>query len=123
MDADFKKKIFKLRKIDSRYEADAYTFIMECFRFSSGKKTRTQTRNLKAREICEAVKDLALENFGPMAGTVLSEWGVKNTADIGQLVKGLVEVKILAEEADDSYDLFNDLFDFHEVFEKPYEPK
>lgn len=123
MDDDFRVKVSNIRKRNPSYEADAYTFLMECFRYTSGKRRQTADRHLKAADICEAVKSNALETFGPMAATVLEEWGIKSACDIGEMVRNLVDEKILIREENDAYEAFEGVFDFHESFVKPYEPE
>lgn len=123
MDADFRARVADIRKINPAYEADAYPFLMECFRYASGKKRQSAKHHLKAADICDAVKNYALDTFGPMAATVLGEWGIKSTRDIGAVVRGLVDAGVLIREENDSYEEFDEVFDFNETFVLPYEPE
>jgi uncharacterized repeat protein (TIGR04138 family) len=66
------------------------------------------------------VRDLALERFGPMARTVLEHWGIRATADLGDLVFALVECGVLIKQDEDVMEDFHDVFDFDEVFERDY---
>jgi uncharacterized repeat protein (TIGR04138 family) len=51
---------------------------------------------------------------------VLEHWGVRSTADIGDVVFTLVELDLLMSQATDSRDEFADVFDFDQAFERDY---
>lgn len=77
-------------------------------------------RHISGRQLCEAMKDLAIERWGLLAGTVLAHWGIHSTKDFGRIVFALVENQILSKQPQDSIDDFDRVYSFHEVFDKPY---
>jgi uncharacterized repeat protein (TIGR04138 family) len=55
-----------------------------------------------------------------LAQLVLEHWGVRSTADIGDVVFTLVELGLLISQPSDSRDEFVGVFDFGEAFEREY---
>ena len=66
------------------------------------------------------MRDLALEKFGVMGRLVLDHWGVRTSADVGDVVFTLVECGFLISQPTDSRDDFVDVVDFDRVFEHEY---
>jgi uncharacterized repeat protein (TIGR04138 family) len=67
-------------------------------------------------ELLDGYRDLAVQTFGFLARTVLSQWGVEATDDVGDMVFHLIEEDLLQKTADDRLEDFHDLFDFDEAF-------
>lgn len=108
----------RLRERHPRYHESAYLFVLSALHHVlSG---LDEPRHVSGRELAEGVRDLALERFGPMARTVLEYWGVRTTADLGELVFALVDCGILIKQDEDVPEEFEDVFDFEEVFERNY---
>jgi uncharacterized repeat protein (TIGR04138 family) len=73
---------------------------------------RDPPRHLTGRELCEAIRRYALDQFGFMAKTVLNNWGVHNTGDFGNIVFNLIEIGEMSKTKDDRREDFDDVFDF-----------
>ena len=58
-----------------------------------------------------------------MALTVLDEWGVTRCEDVGEMVFNLIEAGAFGQSETDCREDFASLYDFVEVFEKPFEPR
>ncbi len=101
-----------------RYAEAAYVFVLEALHHRLLQLERP--RHLSGAELAEAVRDLALERFGPLARTVLRHWGVHSTSDMGNVVFLLVESGILIKQPTDTPEDFEDLFSFEEAFETGY---
>jgi uncharacterized repeat protein (TIGR04138 family) len=61
-----------------------------------------------------------MNEFGPLAGTVLGHWGIHTTDDVGDIVFALVDAGVLVKEEEDRLRDFHGVFDFEEVFERNY---
>ena len=125
---------------DSRYSIEAYAFVLESLRVarhhklkglakkqerigaprprkkSPGPKTG-QTKfdeagHVTGRELCQAARRLALRHYGLMALTVLEQWGVRSTSDIGDIVFNLIHTGNLDKTPSDSRADFDQVFDF-----------
>ena len=111
---------------DDRYHRDAYYFVREGLDFTQHKLTKAagakDPRHVSGRELMDGMRRYALENYGPMAKTLLNEWGVNSTEDFGEIVFNLVENNLLAKTEEDSREDFGDGFDFDEAFIAPFQP-
>ncbi len=108
----------RLARRNPRYAEAAYIFVLEALHHRI--QQLKQPRHLTGPELAEAVRDLALVRFGPMARSVLRHWGVHSTSDMGNVVFLLVESGILIKQPTDTPEDFEDLFSFEEAFETGY---
>ncbi len=118
MDQQFYTIVSNICDKDHRYHPESYEFVMEALNVSQ--KKFKKARHVSGNELLEGIKALTLRKFGPMALTVLKHWGINATEDFGNIVFNLVEYKILAKDANDSYESFKNAYDFEEVFAKGY---
>ncbi len=109
---------------DPRYPAEAYHFVREGLDHTVKtlkKGVRGAARHVSGKELLEGLREHALEEFGPMALSVLDAWNIRRTEDFGELVFNLVEAGKLARTERDSKDDFAGGYDFQEAFARPYE--
>jgi len=109
-------KIVDITERDGRYAYEAYPFVMEAVESSVAELS--EARHITGRELCERIRELALERFGPMAKDVLCFWGIRTTADFGNIVFNLVGEGLLLKTDEDSLADFIDVFDFDTAFEQ-----
>ena len=116
MDApeDLLQKIQGLVDRSSKYKFEAYSFILSALHHTMTKLT--PPRHITGREFCEGIRGYAIDQYGPMAGTVLGHWGITRTLDFGQIVFDLVEVGLMRKTEEDSLDDFKDVYDFKDAF-------
>ena len=122
---NFDEKVEMILAKDSRYARDAYAFVRESLDFTQktiGKENRGQVRHISGQELLDGIRQFALAQFGPMAVTVLEEWGVHNSRDFGEIVFNMVEIELLAKTEKDNRDDFNNGYDFTDAFRKPFWP-
>jgi uncharacterized repeat protein (TIGR04138 family) len=122
----FPADIEKLCTRDSRYAADAYFFLVEALNTTTKKHLKenpNRDRHVTGQELSEGIRDVALEEFGPMAYTVFSEWGIRSTSDFGEIVYNLIDIGRLGKTDSDSKADFNAVFDFDEAFRAPFQPQ
>jgi uncharacterized repeat protein (TIGR04138 family) len=111
---------------DARYHRDAYFFLREALDFTQKaiiKENRGQLRHVTGQELLAGIREYALQQFGPMALTVLEEWGIKCCEDFGEIVFNMVDAGLLAKTEKDSRDDFHGGYDFDEAFRKPFLPQ
>src|SRR3989338_5274836 len=111
---DFYEVVAEIYEKDGRYKPDAYEFIIQALHFTQ-KKLKKHT-HVTGRELSEGLRDFAIEQFGPMAKTVLTRWGISKTQDYGNIVFNLIEKKLLSKTEEDSISDFKDVYDFESVF-------
>ena len=122
----FAEVVAAIRRKDTRYEADAYTFVRAALDFTSKaleKPREGPERHVSGTELLDGFRKFALQEFGPMAATVLASWGVATTADIGEIVFNLVERGILGKTDRDRREDFAAGYDFREAFVEPFLPE
>jgi uncharacterized repeat protein (TIGR04138 family) len=121
----FEEALELIRAKDPRYSREAYLFIREALDFtqkSIARRLRGRLRHVSGQELLGGIRDYALEQFGPMAITVLAEWGVTRCEDFGEIVFNMVDIGLLAKTTKDSRADFASVYDFDEVFRRPFLP-
>ena len=118
--------IAKLREQDSRFAPAAYHFIRRALDHSLRKLKREDAdrpAHVTGKELLEGFRDLALAEFGPLAKTVLEDWGITKCAEVGEIVFHLVTMGVLGKNENDKIDDFEELWSFAEVFDIPFRPQ
>jgi uncharacterized repeat protein (TIGR04138 family) len=108
----------RIRVRERRFDERAYLFVLTAL--EQVQAQLSERRHISGRELALACRDLALERFGVMARLVLEHWGVRSSADIGDIVFTLVELELLISQPGDSREDFVDVFDFDQAFEREY---
>ncbi|MDX2192028.1 MAG: hypothetical protein NW201_01655 [Gemmatimonadales bacterium] len=104
-----------------QYDEKAYLFVLAAIEFL---QTRLPARrHVSGAELAEACRDLAREQFGLMAPSVLQFWGLTETLDFGRIVYALVDLGLLVTQPGDRLEDFADVFDFADAFGAEYEWK
>jgi uncharacterized repeat protein (TIGR04138 family) len=108
----------RIRLREPRFDERAYLFVLAALEYCQ--QRLDERRHINGRELALACRDLALERFGVMARLVLDHWGVRTSADIGDVVFTLVDLGLLMSQPTDTRDEFIDVFDFDQAFEREY---
>ena len=112
---------------DTRYDADAYSFVREGLDQTLKNLKRSEgagpDKHVSGPELLEGLRRFTLEEFGPMGRLVLNEWGLHECRDFGQIVFNLVSHNVLGRSDSDSIEDFKEMFTFEEAFETPFRPK
>jgi uncharacterized repeat protein (TIGR04138 family) len=125
-EASFEEAFARIQTKDSRYHRDAYLFVREALDYTQkhiAKDARGRVRHVSGQELLVGIREFALQQFGPMAKTVLEEWGVKSCEDFGEIVFNMIEVDWLAKTAKDSRADFAGGYTFDDAFRKPFLPR
>ena len=99
---------------DSRYKPDAYEFVLQGLEFT--RKKLKKTAHLTGAELARGLRDYAINQYGPLALSVLARWGVNQTIDFGNIVFNMVEMKLLSKTKEDNLLDFNRVYDFKAAF-------
>ncbi len=121
----FQEALEKISAADRRYHADAYAFLQDALvgTLKRRKKNRKDAAShVNAPELLDGFRLHALQEYGPMAITVLEYWGVRTCEDVGNMVFNLVSAEVFGKTDEDSPESFRGVYDFHEVFVKPFLP-
>jgi len=61
--------------------------------------------------------------YGPMAYSLMENWGLRQTEDFGEVVFNLVEYGIFGKTETDNRQDFTEVYDFASTFKEPFEPQ
>ena len=112
----FIEKIESLLEKDPSYKFEAYTFVLAALHDTvMGLK---KPRHITGGELALGIRKYALEQFGPMALTVLHYWGIRTTLDFGKIVYALIDVQLLSKQPEDKLVDFEGVYELEEVFGK-----
>ncbi len=103
-------------KKDARFDPRAYDFVLQVISEAS----ESAKGHVTGAELLDWFRDLALDAYGPLAYTVLTDWGVHTCEDVGDIVFSLYDSKRIAKTDSDSPADFIGGFDFREEFLGPY---
>lgn len=121
----FDTAVARIVENDPRFDRRAYDFLKEALDFTLTrimKEGQEGMRHVSGMELLHGFKDFALEQFGPMAATVMREWGLKNGYNVGEMVYALINAQVFAQQEGDSLNDFKGFMPFKDAFEKPFEP-
>src|SRR6201987_3046249 len=110
---------------DPRYQREAYVFLRDALDFTTKQQKKakgTSVRHVSGPELLEGVRQYALKEFGPMVVTVFENWGIRSCEDIGHMVFNLIGAGIFGKTDEDSIEDFKNVYQFEDVFVKPFEP-
>ena len=121
----FQEAVEALSKEDRRYHVEAYAFLRDALEATLKRRKKAKKESnghVGAVELVEGFRIHALDQFGPMAMTVLDYWGVRACDDIGHMVFNLVQAGVFGKTDDDALGDFSGHYDFHEAFVVPFAP-
>jgi len=103
---------------EPRFNEQAYLFVLAALEHCQS--VLEARRHINGPELARGCRDLALERYGLMAKLVLEHWGVRSTADIGDIVFTLVDLGFLLSQPQDNREEFLAVYDFDRAFEQEY---
>jgi uncharacterized repeat protein (TIGR04138 family) len=131
----------RLLQEDRRYTLEAYVFLFEALQyaqralgmgaekpsepapeepFEAAASDSGGQRHVSGQELCEAIRRYALHQYGFMAKTVLNSWGLRTTADFGEVVYNLIRIGQMRKAPGDRRVDFDNLYDFDHAFRRDY---
>jgi uncharacterized repeat protein (TIGR04138 family) len=118
-----------IRKEDPRFERQAYLFVRDGLEHAVKELKKRDaaraklSRHVTGRELAVGLREYALEQYGPLAKTVLNAWGVRETLHFGDIVYNFIEYSVFSKTEGDRREDFADVYSFEEAFEAPYRPR
>jgi uncharacterized repeat protein (TIGR04138 family) len=123
--AQFEESVASIIRREGRYDGHAYFFLKDALDFTLKRvmeETGGKGRHVSGKELLEGFRDLAIEQFGPMAATLMDEWGVKECRDVGNMVFLLIEEQVFGRQESDKPEDFDGVFDFRRSLREPFLP-
>ena len=111
---------------EGHYDKEAYFFLRDALETTLKRRKKARREpggHVSAAELLDGFRVHALEEFGPMAITVLDFWKVRSCEDVGRMVFDLIDAGVFGKTDQDSLDDFRAGFDFGEAFARPFRPE
>ncbi len=131
--------VAELLREDPRYKYEAYVFVFDALNYGqqvmglgqpaesepldveTDEATEDPEKHVSGQQLCEAVRQFALDQYGYMAKTVLGTWGIHGTGDIGEVVFNLIRIGKMRKTPQDRREDFEDVYDFDEAFRREFQ--
>jgi uncharacterized repeat protein (TIGR04138 family) len=127
-DLDFDEVVSLICKEDPRYDRRAYGFVRQGLdqtvkeiKKSDPERSR-HSLHVTGPELLHGLKAYALDQYGPLARTVLESWGVKRCSDFGEIVYNLIEYSVFSKTENDRKEDFAEVYNFADAFDQPFLP-
>jgi uncharacterized repeat protein (TIGR04138 family) len=127
-DPDFSESVTLICKEDPRFDRKAYDFVRlgldhtvkELKKKDAARAEKS--RHVSGPELLQGLRAYALDQYGPLAKTVLDSWGVRRCRDFGDIVFNLIEYNVFSKTDSDRREDFSDIYSFDEAFVLPFRP-
>jgi uncharacterized repeat protein (TIGR04138 family) len=122
----FEQSVVSILKRDRRFDPHAYFFLKDALDFTLKRISESnggQARHVTGPELLVGYRDYALEQFGPMAATLMDEWSIRKCQDVGDMVFNLIEEQVFGKQESDKKEDFSEAFDFQASLVTPFLPK
>ena len=73
-------------------------------------------RHVSGPELVHGLRVYALDQYGPLAKTVLNAWGMRRSSDFGEIVFNLLRIGQMRKTESDRRSDFDDVYDFDVAF-------
>ena len=127
--------LLQLVDSDKRYKLDAYLFVRDGLSYAQDVlrlggddeedeavvSTTEKERHLTGQQLCEALRQYALDQYGYMAKTVLNSWGLRTTGDFGEIVYNMIREKLMKKSETDRREDFDDVYGFDTALQQNYD--
>jgi uncharacterized repeat protein (TIGR04138 family) len=121
----FEQSVVSILKRDKRFDPHAYFFLKDALDFTLKRIAESnggRARHVTGPELLAGCRDFALEQFGPMASTLMSEWSIRKCQDVGDMVFNLIEEQVFGKQDSDKKEDFSEVFDFESSLIVPFLP-
>jgi uncharacterized repeat protein (TIGR04138 family) len=134
--------LVKLLTEDRRYKLEAYQFVGAGLEYAQEvlgmgtpgprkgrKKSKDReleladerpVRHVTGQDLCQALRQLAHDQYGYLAKLVLASWGVQRTSDFGEIVYNLIKIGKMSKSDDDRRADFENVYDFDQAFVRDF---
>jgi uncharacterized repeat protein (TIGR04138 family) len=127
-DLEFTEIVGLICKEDTRFDRKAYAFVRAALDHTVKEVKRKhpertgKSQHVTGAELLEGIRAYALEQYGPLAKTVLTSWGITRCSDFGDIVFNLIDYNVFSKTETDRREDFAEIYTFDEAFVQPFEP-
>jgi uncharacterized repeat protein (TIGR04138 family) len=126
---DINEIIALIRKEDPRFDRQAYAFVRDGLEYAVKELRKREAERAKVSchlsggELAHGLRAYALEQYGPLAKTVLNGWGISETIHFGDIVYNLIDYNVFSKTESDRREDFEGVFKFEDAFVAPFQPR
>ncbi len=127
-DLDFDEVVSLICKEDARFDRKGYHFVRQGLDHTvkdlrkRDAKRAGRSLHVTGPELLDGLRMYALDQFGPLAKTVLASWGITRCTDFGDIVFNLIEYNVFSKTDQDRREDFSETYTFEDAFVKPFLP-
>ena len=108
---------------DARYSPEAYDLVRVALNHASELfRKGEEDQHVSGQELLEGFRQYVIKEFGPMALTILHQWGLNRGLEVGHIVYNLIEIGYFGKNDGDSLEDFYGGYDFNTAFTEPFLP-
>ena len=118
----FEETLEAILRQETRYAREAYVFVQMAMDFYRARHAdeEAESQHLTGQELLLGVKELALEQFGPMAPQVLNHWGLSRGEDVGEIVYLFLDHGLMNKTESDQKEDFAGVMEFDPSMTEDY---
>lgn len=120
MDRELLERFEQAVRRDGRYPLEAFEFLHRGLELATQQKHGDappgQLCHVTGAELCEALRGLAVERWGPLAREVLRRWNIHRTRDFGEMVYFMIGLKLMGKQDSDQLGDFDNVYRFDQAF-------
>ncbi len=127
-DVEFSEVVNLICKEDGRFNPKAYTFVRQALDHTvkdlkkQAPERTSKSQHVTGPELLQGIRAYALDQYGPLAKTVLNTWGINRCSDFGDIVFNLIDYNVFSKTDTDRREDFADIYDFDAAFVQPFLP-
>ncbi len=119
---------------DRRYPIEAYFFVRDALSFAADSMELSnqyhhdselyepaEEHHLTGQQLCGAIREFAVNQFGYMARIVLKNWGIDSTSGFGDIVYNMIEIGLMKKSDQDRRSHFDDVYEFEAAFDEQFQ--
>ncbi|MHC4994360.1 MAG: Minf_1886 family protein, partial [Planctomycetota bacterium] len=105
----------------TKYPVDAFHFLRRGLDHTvhgvhqNPEQMSEQERHVSGQQLSEGLRDFAIQQYGPLARTVLRRWNINRTEDFGHIVFAMVEGGLMQATEEDSVTDFDSIYDLDDA--------
>lgn len=133
--SDPHRALIELVKSDHRFKIDAYLFVRDGLSYAQDvlemegdvnvpekdPEVQATEHHLTGQQLCEALRQYSLKQYGYMAKVVLNSWGIQATGDFGEIVYNMIRIGLMKKSDSDRREDFENVYDFEEALQHRFD--
>jgi uncharacterized repeat protein (TIGR04138 family) len=120
METDPTERVMQAIRDDGRYAPAAFAFLQRGLEYTThlvySDDAGEPPRHVSGQQLCEGLRALAVQAWGPLAPAVLRSWNIHRTRDFGEMVYFLIGLHLMGKQESDRIEDFDAVYDLDQAF-------